>query len=106
MLRIENVGKIVGQQYRDWIITQATEDAIHYSFTLDAPNGRVGVISILRMENKDGEYWVVAIIDGHTSNLSQLDTYFKREEMETPTLFIHNLVNWLEENSHQWQGPF
>lgn len=105
MLRIENIGKVVGQQYQNWIVTQATEEnAIHYSFTLDSPDGRVVVVSILRMENEEGEYWVVAIADGHTPK--PLDTYFKREEMETPTLFIHNLVNWLEENSYQWQGVF
>ena len=100
MLTIENVGKIVGQQYRNWIITQVTEQYIHYAFTLDAPNGRVVIVNILRMENKDGEYWIAVIADGHTPRLST--TYFKREEMETPTLFTHNLVNWLEENSYQW----
>ena len=104
MLRIENIGKVVGQQYRDWIVTQATEQGMNYSFTLDAPNGRVAVVSILRNETKERGYWTAVIADGHTPRL--LDTYFKREEMETPTLFIHNLINWLEENSYQWQGVF
>jgi hypothetical protein len=104
MLTIENVGKIVGQQYRNWIITQVTEQDIHYAFTLDAPNGRVAIVSILRKENKEKGYWAAVLADGHRPAL--LDTYFKREEMETPTLFTHNLVNWLEENSYQWQGVF
>ena len=103
-LIIENIDKIVGQQYQNWIVTQVSEKGMNYSFTLDAPNGRVAVVSMLRNETKGKGYWTAVIVDGHTPSL--LDTYFKREEMETPTLFTHNLVNWLEENSYQWQGVF